>query len=437
MSNSYFTPKDVIASRAKCVNEPWLKLDLAKVRKGKLKQNTTFYIPLLARNLTGKYIQLNLQFKRQVVASAAKPPASITEEEAKDVRIIYRELSREDLEASSYREDKLDGLLASNKEFITALDIIASEYQKIAEEEVLTHTDNKFKLQKIRTINNFRQTHRNVAENEEGGNSEGKVALPVPMYRLKIPADPTSKKIGNPANEKNDHQYIVFDISKSTTVNSVYHPVVAKLKTSTGFTDLTINNIKHFITYMSLTGGKVSFDSICVSKQGISLMCKIRDIHVLRHKQLKTESLDAEGAGDMNEYGADINEDDEVFDAPNETGEDAPAKPAAKTSTKPKNTLGKALSRALDNDEDEVTVEDEPEENEEEETPKITKGSKAKEEPEEAEEEPEEAEDEQEAGEEPDEETTKKTKPPPKPAAKPAAKPKQTGGNLKAGPRRK
>ena len=429
MSNSSFSPKDIIAAKAKCGDAPWFKLDPTNTRKVG-KQNLTYYIPFTARNLTGKYIPLNVSFGRQVIASSAKPPHGVTDEEAKDVRILFRELERDDFEPTEYNKSKIDGLLTSNKEFITALNIIADEYLALAENEVLTYKGDKFKLNKVKTINCFRQTHRNAGEGDTA-DEEGKVPLPKPLFRLKVPADPNTKKLGNPPNDKMDHRYIVFDMSKNANKvgadgKTRYEPVVAKLKTSSGkFLDLTVSNAKNFITYMSLTGGKVTFDSICISKAGLSLMCKIRDLHVMKHKQLKSELLDSDTVNDMNEYGAGLNTEDEVFDEPTEEDNESPKetksftkKPAAKTKLN-----HKSLLKALDNDEDEVTVgNDEPEENEvdEDEKPANSKQEDATEEHDEDEH--------NESVEEPVQ--VKKSK-------LPAKGKLSTGGNLKAGARAK
>ena len=445
MSNNYFYPKDIIAAKAKCSSTPWLKLEPTKTRKSPSKQNPTYYIPFTAKNVAGKYIPLTVSFGSQVIASSAKPPYGVTPEEAKDVRILFRELTREDFEPTEYNEAKIDGLLANNKEFITALNIIADEYIALAEKEVLTYKGDKFKLTKTKTINCFRQTHRNAGEDESAAaNDEGKVELPVPLFRLKLPADAVTKKIGNAATDKIEHGYIVYDMVKGTAVSedgkTTYKPVVAKLKTSRGYIDLTISNAKNFITYMSLVGGKVAFDSICISKAGISLMCKIRDLHVRKHSQMKSEAMGEDMVNDMVSYGADLGDaDEEIYDEPTDETEESPRSNSAKRpvkGAKPKTkTSQKELLKALDNDEDEVTVgNDEPDENDVDDQDDSNKQARAKQnmqEPvEDSTQDPDNDDAVEDSTQDPDnDEPVKKVKPPPK---KPA-----TGGNLKAGARRK
>lgn len=390
MSATYFEPKDVKTAKTKCTKEPWFKLDAAKTRKNKNKQQPTYYIPFTAKNAQGKRIPVSLRFARQVIASNAKIPFGVSDEEARDVRVSFRQLTQEDFEPTDYEESKREGLIQSNTEFVEALNTIADEYLEMVDREVLTYKGDKFKLNKNKTVNCFRQTHRDAGDDEEG-DEDGKIALPHPIFRIKVPADPETKKLGF-SSEKTGHVYVVFDMKKASkeakTVDGKKKnkPVVAKIKTSKGYVDLTVNNAKHFITYMSLTGGMILFDSVCISKSGISLMCRFKELHVWRHRPLKVNAIDDDAVNDMAEYGASNGKDDdeEVFDEPEEDadGDDsdsgkgkakgksasAKGKPAAakgKSTAKGKSSTGskKSLSKALDNDEDdEVQADDVPDE---------------------------------------------------------------------------
>lgn len=379
MSATYFEAKDVKTAKAKCKSEPWFKLDAAKTRKNKNKQQPTYYIPFTAKTGAGKRIPLALRFARQVIASNAKIPFGVSDEEARDVRVSFRQLTSEDFEPTDYEEPKREGLIQSNTEFVEALNLIADEYLELVEREVLTYKGDKFKLNKNKTVNCFRQTHRDAGDDEEG-DEEGKIALPHPIFRIKVPADPETKKLGFNS-EKTGHIYVVFDMKKASkeakTVDGKKKnkPVVAKIKTSKGYVDLTVNNAKHFITYMSLTGGMILFDSVCISKSGISLMCRFKELHVWRHRPLKVNAIDDDAVNDMAEYGAsnDKDDDEEVFDEPEEGNDDsdnpkgkgksnAKGKPSAKGKPPSKGSK-KSLSKALDNDDDEeVPADDVPDE---------------------------------------------------------------------------
>lgn len=380
MSATYFEVKDVKTAKAKCKSEPWFKLDASKTRKNKNTQQPTYYIPFTAKNGAGKRIPLALRFARQVIASNAKIPFGTTNEDARDVRVSFRQLTSEDFESTDYEEPKREGLIQSNSEFIEALNLIADEYLELVDREVLKYKGDKFKLNKTKTINCFRQTHRDAGD-EEKGDEEGKIALPHPIFRIKVPADPETKKIGFNS-EKTGHIYVVFDMKKASkeakTVDGKRKnkPVVAKIKTSKGYVDLTVNNAKHFITYMSLTGGMILFDSVCISKSGISLMCRFKELHVWRHRPLKVNAIDDDAVNDMAEYGAsnDKNDDDEIFDEPEEDTNDGSnnAKGKSKSSAKGKSKAPakgskKSLSKALDNDDDdEVPADAVPDEDENE-----------------------------------------------------------------------
>lgn len=452
MSANYFETKDVKVAKSKCKDESWLKLDVAKTKKNKNAQQPTYYIPITAKNVAGKRIPLSLRFARQVIASSAKIPYGVSDEEAKDVRISFRKLSEDDFADTDYEPEKVSGLLSSNHEFVEALNIIADEYLELVENEVLSYKGDKFRLNKNKTVNCFRQTHRDAGENEEG-DEEGKVALEDPIFRIKIPADQETKKLGFNS-EKTGHIYVVFDMMKAAkaakeSADKKAKPVVAKIKTANGYVDLTVSNAKHFITYMSLTGGMIQFDSICISKSGISLMCRFKELHVCRHKPMKMAAMDEEAVNDMAEYGTAGGDEDVTIEEP--AADEQPKKP-----TKGKNR--KDLSKALDNDDDDEAPigNDEPAENSGEDSdekpkskkpapkqpakpskPVAKKGKKpVEEEPEESAEEaepeesaeevePEEEAEEVEADEEPEEEK-------PKAKAKPT-----TGGNLKPGARSK
>ena len=373
MSATYFEAKDVKTAKAKCKSEPWFKLDAAKTRKNKNKQQPTYYIPFTAKTGAGKRIPLALRFARQVIASNAKIPFGVSDEEARDVRVSFRQLTSEDFEPTDYEEPKREGLMQSNTEFVEALNLIADEYLELVEREVLTYKGDKFKLNKNKTVNCFRQTHRDAGDDEEG-DEEGKIALPHPIFRIKVPADPETKKLGFNS-EKTGHIYVVFDMKKASkeakTVDGKKKnkPVVAEIKTSKGYVDLTVNNAKHFITYMSLTGGMILFDSVCISKSGISLMCRFKELHVWRHRPLKVNAIDDDAVNDMAEYGASNDKDDEeVFDEPEEgNGDSDNPKGKGKSNAKgkpPAKGSKKSLSKALDNndDDEEVPADDVPDE---------------------------------------------------------------------------
>ena len=364
MSSSQFTPQDIIAIKKKYPDEPILRAEIIKTKKNANSKQPTYYIPITAKNLAGKQLPLSLKFARQVLGSSAKIPYGTSEEEARDVRISFRKITKHDLESSEYSDDKFESLIKANNEFIEALNIIANDYIRIAKDEILTYKGDKFKLNKCRTINCFRQSEREAADGE-AADENGKVLLENPIFRIKIPADMDSKKLGFNS-EKSGHIYIVFDAKRTSAEAKekglkVPKQVVAKIKNKNGFQDLTTTNAKHFITYMSLTLGTIHFDSICISKSGVSLMCKIKELNVWRHKPSKIASVTNDDMADFTNLGTggDDDLDVEIDEASEEAESSTKSYNTKKYVSKDKNI--KAISKALDND-DEVNL-DEPNEN--------------------------------------------------------------------------
>ena len=397
MASTYFEVKDIKLAKAKCGKEPWFKLDVSKTRKNKNAQQPTYYIPFTAKTSGGKRFPLALRFNKQIIASNAKIPFGVKDEDARDVRVSFRQLTQDELDITDYEESKRTSLIQSNTEFVEALGIIADEYLELVKREVLTYRGDKFKL-KVKTINCFRQTHREAGDGEEGdeegdeeSNEKSKIKLPHPIFRIKIPADPLTKKLGFNS-EKTGHIYVVFDMAKASkdaktsdgkTSDVKKKPIVAKIKTFKGYVDLNVTNAKHFITYMSLTGGMIMFDSICISKSGISLLCQFKEIHVWRHKPLKIEAMNDEMANEMAEYGVSNKDEEEVFDEPDDSNHEndiesksAKSKVKSKTQSNIKDKIkattklvARKLVKALDNNnsDNEVSAdEDEPNANEEE-----------------------------------------------------------------------
>lgn len=386
MSSSSFTPKDIKAVKAKYTNTPLFKLEPSKTRMNQNKKQPTYYIPFSMKNVAGKYMPLNLKFSRQITASSAKIPFGVEEDQAKDLRVAYRRLDESDLDKTDYQEEnQREILLKANEEFTDALNIIADEYYSLLEREVFKYKGDKFKLTKKQrdTIYCFRQSKRKASDGEEGeGDENGMIPLPIPIFRVKLEADVESKKIGRKTEK--GHRYMVFDIKKTAKLDAENKkknskapppkPVIARITVQGKVTDLTIHNARHFITYMSLTGGTIYFDSICISNQGVSILCKFTDLHVSRHRVLKQDGLSAEEIAENVGFGSNNPDEDldVVVDEPDENGENGENDESKSSKSKSSNSKNKnnksksskALDKALDNDEDgEQNLDDDPVEN--------------------------------------------------------------------------
>ncbi len=382
MSTNIFNPQTLLATKEKYKSSPLLKLEGdvrtgGKTEKGK-KKIQSYYIPFKCKNIAGKYVPLQLKFIKQVTASGARLPYNISEDDAKHVTVLYRKLTEEDLANSDYPEAKREGLLQLNDEFTKALDVIADEYLDLVKREVLPECkkkESKFKLLGSKKIHCFRQTHRDAGENDETeetktdeeesktDDDKPKIKLENPMFRIKLKADPVSKKIGTNFNGK--YTPTVYDMKK-TAKESVAagktKKVVAKVIVRGVPRDLTIKNVRHFVTYLSTSGGIITFESVCISSQGISLLCHFRELHIWRHKPMKQETLNTADITDMADCGME-GEDEDV----NIEDEDEELEKTSKTKVKDnkKNNSKAMKDLAFENAEDEEDFGglDEPDEN--------------------------------------------------------------------------
>lgn len=321
MSSYSLNPSDVILSSKKAQDDeaPWMKVDLnnLKVTTGK---NPSTYAPITVRDMSGKYVPLNLKFNNQVISSSAKASKLAAENEAKNVIIMFKEVTKDDLKETDYPDFQHEILMKSNKEFIQALNIISNNYINVVSNQIMNTvgTSNcKFpKLKKSSPVFPFKQSTR-IAKAGEDSNGDGQIALEYPLYRIKLTADNTTKKIGYNT-EKSGFVYTVFDSKKTDQLNKQQKnkkekivPVVAKVKTSKGLVDLTVLNASSFITYMSLISGVINFDSVCVSNAGVSSASKFRVINVWKHKKLDKEIINQEDLNSMASLGTNYDSSEE------------------------------------------------------------------------------------------------------------------------------
>jgi len=316
MAAKYFSPADIIALNKQC-NDKLLSLDFNNIRKSKNKKANVSYIPILCKNQNGKPTRVAIKINKQLIGASAKPSVNTEDEESnknesdektpiKHINILFRKLTREDLEVTDYKEDSKETLLKNNAELIQCLDILANAYEHVVDDLIATRAK-EFSIGKgARTVFSFRQQYRKATDEEKAEDSrrpeneqlitEEGIKLKDPLYRIRVPVDTTSGKVGYKTEKGFNH--VVFDLNKCTEANG-WKPVVAKLKKDGKFVDLTAETAKHFITNLSLVGGVFELDCVCVSKFGISVFCRFRDLHVLRHKPLERTTLTDEDFADM------------------------------------------------------------------------------------------------------------------------------------------
>lgn len=363
MASMLITPLDVIEARkAYPSDERILKFNTDEAKPNKDKN--TFYAPCKFRTKDDKWTYLNLTFKNQVLAGNARIPHKVELKNAKDVRIAFMKLEEKNFDGTEYTSEKVKVLLKANKEFIQALDIINDEYALIVKDMI--KNDSSF-LPHNKTINYFKQSER------KDDKLKKKVALERAIYRVKITADcsdPSNRRLGYVG--KNGFSHIIFDTKKAILdlkkrteeakakgldiKKIVARNIPASIKTAEGNLDLTIENCKYFLSYMSTVSGCMPFDSLCASGQGLSLQCKIRELHVMHHKSMKVAAIDTEAMMDMADGMEDADEETVQIAEPDEK---TPKKSSPKAKSKP--TSAKAAKAALQAD-TEVDL-DEPNEN--------------------------------------------------------------------------
>lgn len=377
MSNSIMlTPADVITLREKYPLGSWFTIDVNKAKESA--NNPCTFIPFTCLNKAGTPTRMSLKIGKQIVAMNAKPPSKKKDDKkpdknddanAKEVFVGFKQFKKSDLNVTIYPEDKYDSIVEANTELIKALDIIADEYEYHAN-ALASATKSKIKV-KNKTINSFRQDKRKASKEEkveDGARDEDdkllddddKIKLPVSLFRFKLKADPTTKKIGR--SSKNGFEHTVFDIRQSTKANG-YKRVPAKVNYKGKLIDLDVVNAKHFITIYSLVGGIIDFESVIISSQGVSMGQQFRECMVSPHPPVEREKLKEDDIQDMADfnpggYNGDIvvgdDEDDEDMDDPK------PVKTAKPVKTDKKKKPAPVESEPDDEPEENQSDDDEP-----------------------------------------------------------------------------
>jgi hypothetical protein len=391
MTSTKITPKTLIELRAKNPElGSILTLDIKDTKKNKDTTFPTYYIPVRLINSDGARVKCKLTIVKQIVASNAKPFGKDEKatKAANDVFISFRKFFDEDLNVTDYPDNEKPTLLKQNEELIEALKILSEEYMYLVNNVVVPYDGDKFEIQDPDTLKiaNFVQTERKATDEEKkedakrGANEKlisksKKIALANPIYRIKINGDKDTKRIGRINYKTKKVEYTVFDVRKpSKESGKKYMP--AKLKDGSGkLVDLTVSNIKHFLTYMSLIGGIIEFEDVCVSKSGISLKTRFQEIYVMPHKPLKPESMNQEDLDEMASAVSTGNTDDMVItDEPEPEDEDdvqeTKSKPKSKSSSNKQSVPVRTGRKPVVQEEpEEQELTDEPMENEEEDNP--------------------------------------------------------------------
>lgn len=338
--STYVTIKDILESAKKYGNDQVLTWDPTVFRDNKKNNKASKYdctwVPFKFRFITGTEVQLRLKFSKVVISSGAKLPSS-EEDNIKNMIIVFRKMSEEELLQGDYApkkmtnaedqaiedkkmQDNVQLMLTATNEFNDAMEIIDKSYQNLClqmkQAQSLGFTVRKDK--KVKTIEevnvySIRQSSREDKENPGADD----IKLEFPLTRIKLMLGKNGVvgiETFNQTTKSWDFRPNVYDSRKMGPKNN-YEPVLANVKENGRLCPLDSKNAGVFITYKSVVGGIVEFQEIVVSKFGLSLANKFKELYVKRNKSNLVESTfskkDLEAMG-----GDDEEEDDEEVEMP-------------------------------------------------------------------------------------------------------------------------
>jgi hypothetical protein len=330
MSNKkVVTVKDVLESAEKFGEDNVLSWNPTEYRDNKQKNKTAKFdctwIPFKFKFINDSELPMILKFTKVVTASGAKLPNTNGDGPIKNMTIVFRELTKEEIatgdnvpkEKTTLKEQakedervkiSVDKLFESTNDFNRALEIIDKSYNKICKELKASKTlgfnirkDKNIKNNADVPINSIRQVHRENKDDPTGD----PILLDKPLTRIKL----TLGKDGdvgidtwNKSTNGWDFSYNVYDSRKITAKND-YKQVLAKVMENGKLRNLNKDNAGAFITYNSVVGGTIEFTDISASKAGLALSNKFRDLYVKRNT--KAGQFDVYSAEDKKDMGGD------------------------------------------------------------------------------------------------------------------------------------
>lgn len=312
---TYVTIKDVIESAKKYGNDSILSWDPTVFRDNKKNNKNTKYdctwVPFKFRFSNGTETPLRIKFSKVLTASGAKLP-SIEDGSPKNMIIVFKTLEMNEILIGDYASKKMNSdaeqiiedkkvndnallMLTATNEFNIAMEIIDLSYQNLCQQmknaTSLGFTIRKDKnVKKIEDVNvySIRQCTR---EDKENVGAED-IILDCPLTRIKLMLGKdglVGVDIWNNTSKNFDFHANVYDSRKMVAKNN-YSPVLATVKENNKACSLDSKNAGVFITYRSLIGGILEFQEIVVSKFGLSLANKFKELYVKRNKSNVTES---------------------------------------------------------------------------------------------------------------------------------------------------
>lgn len=318
----YISIKELKATydAAQKASEPWLKfeVDSKKERNDDCKKYDVHFLPLLVRNIKGKYVRLNL--KTTATKTAGKVGRYKPDEKIGDCQILTRigalNPTDDDLEdlAKDYVSDTFDVDTLDDDEFFKQVDIrleqlkkealqwdmickIDAEFKKIATDKKLFKDQLNWK-NKAKKIKGCVQYTRELGDDEDPENvnldpdDPDRVVMDEPIVRSTMKVN---KKTG-------EIWCKILEIP--TSENKSHRPIPATATDKKGKeSPLTFFNVTDWLTYGSVVLMKLQFQAT-LSSQGITLKSNVKKLTARIAAMSKhTEEMDADDLGDMMSFG--------------------------------------------------------------------------------------------------------------------------------------
>jgi hypothetical protein len=321
-------PAMIKAIKAKFPNDNLMRADFSSVTtnkckeiKGKKEDPSVYYINVEFKKLDGSFAPLYMEFAQQILCSGIKLPPKTQVEAAKYMQVTFRKMTRDEFEKSDYKPDDVSALMAANAELIEALDILAVEYRKMYETDLLKHKEKKFQWinSKNKEMSLFCQLYRKKGEKDEAEPQDpqdpqgDRIRMENPLYRVRLPLERTeakSKRFGYTNEKTGNFQYTITDLQKmqreSAKRTDKKAPIVeipARVMSKGQAIDLNNYNAHHFVTYMSLSNGTIKPARVTISTYGASCQLEMSKLSVWHHRKLAHEPMDPETLDESAKFG--------------------------------------------------------------------------------------------------------------------------------------
>lgn len=316
------TSKDIQEAKANC-----LKLTSFRKPKSGEHAETTFYpnIELKSGDSTKKLTYVEQDF---VIGGSAKLPPKKNEETAKYIQLNMRRRKPDELKGSIFNakggvtpviEKRRIDYCKNTNDFCDTLDKIDVAYK-----ELYTQLKkDKYKMDgKVVVTKDHTKVTSFVQRTVKDKANDTEIALDEPIYRLRIPVDVNTHRLGNVDFETKAVKPVVFDLTQqliNRRKTGENREVEAKVKVNGKMESLTTYNFKEFLTPESVYKIVYKVNLPVISPERISGSLIIQKIYVLRNTSKMMQGMTDEQLASLDgEFSDLITEDNEDEDMPDE-----------------------------------------------------------------------------------------------------------------------